>query len=252
MLNTYELEMMDLNLRLFAGMDLHVDNICIKPKTVNEIIRDGYSIYSEHLGILTAREEDIFKDMKIDSKLSMFDHIIMSGNDMMVDKLFNSICYFLGEDNFSFDPSLGLVFGDLSEDEVEDIRVVNGFNFNEIADIIRYQNCVKYPDSKQKYNPKNEKARKIIEKLNKGKEAVEKAKKKDNDNVNIDFLSIVSSVSAKSNTISKFNVGQLTVYQLYDEFKRLEMISGYETSILAIFNGVEVKDLKHWSSKIDV
>jgi hypothetical protein len=247
-----ELFVLDYNLKLLRGHVFNVDNIEIAPLTVGEIVDHGYSLYSEMLGIVTAKPEDVFKGLDIDINMTMFDHVISSGNPDLAIKFFDSIKYFIREDrDYEFDNALGLVFGNVQEDEIENIKVINSLNFNDIVDIIRYQNCVKYPDKKEEYNPKDERARKIIEKLNKAKKEVDKAKKKDKDN-NVDFLSVVSAVSTKSNTINKFNVWDLNVYQLYDEFKRLEMINGYETSILAMLNGADIKDLKHWSSKMDV
>ncbi len=67
----------------------------------------------------------------------------------------------------------------------------------------------------------------------------------------MDFYSIVSAVSTKSNSINKLNVWDLTLHQLYDEFDRLQIIDGYNTSLAAMMQGAEIKDLKHWASKVE-
>ena len=67
----------------------------------------------------------------------------------------------------------------------------------------------------------------------------------------MDISDIISAVSSKSNTISKLNVWDLTLYQLYDEYKRLHAINQYEVNIQALMNGAEGIELKDWSAKLD-
>lgn len=242
----------DLELMLLAGEDMNVGNINIKPLDLRTIIREGYSIYNEYLAVVTSEIKDFIdtKEVKIPEEMTVMDLILSSGNERLIKKFVNGLAFFLGEEDFVFDDEIGLIFGDI-DGEFDDLKIVNHENFDELADVIRYQNCAKPPEEKEKYNPKNSKAKAIIERLKKAKEKVKEAKKSKDGDSNIDFYSIVSSVSTKSNSINKMNVWDLNMYQLYDEYKRLEMISGYDTSILAMCNGAEIKNLKHWSERIE-
>lgn len=249
-------EQLDLELQVLAGENLSVNTLEIRPKNLREIIKYGYSKYSKHLGIISLNVADLTKGVddveQFEMGATVFDIILASGDSNLILQFVSALAYFLDEESFIFDDELGLVFGEVKqtkEETLEKCKVINHLNYNEVADIIRYQNCVKMPKA-DSYNPADEKARQIIEKLKKGKETVEKVKAKDGSD-NIDFQSVVSSVSTKSNSINKLNVWDLTIYQLYDEFKRLEMINGYETSILAMLNGADIRDLKHWANKIE-
>jgi hypothetical protein len=237
----------DLSLKMQAGMAVEAGSILVRPKTLREIVSNGYSDYNNKLGTISLNVSDLVKGIEnvdsVEEGATVFDLVFGSGDASLIAQFVLALAYFLDEDTYRFDDELGLVFG-------ESGKVVNHENYNELADLIRYQNCVKMPKA-DSYNPKDEKARQIIEKLKKGKEQVEKAKQKKGSGDNIDFESVVSAVSTKSNSINKLNVWDLTIYQLYDEFKRLEMITGYDTSILAMLNGADIKDLKHWSSKME-
>lgn len=250
-----EYELLDFELRVLAGETIVKDVISIRPKILKEIIKLGYSEYSKNLSFISLNVSDLIGAVEDQNQIpedaTIFDIIFASGESSLVLQLVSALSYFLDEEEVMFDEELGLVFGkafETREETTEKCIVINHTNYNEVADIIRYQNCVKMPKA-DSYNPADEKARAIIEKLKKGQEDVAKAKSKDGDN--IDFKAVISSVSTKSNSINKLNVWDLTIYQLYDEFKRLELISGYETSILAMLNGADIKDLKHWANKME-
>lgn len=252
---------LDLKLKLLAGKEFYVDNICIKPKTLRDIVDIGHEKYMAFLGILTTKaenylDEDAMKEIRLISKdeITMLDVVVFSQDEEMLELFINACGFFLGVDtaHVHYKSELGFVFGDINTVGMEDLIIVGKDNFREISYVIMYQNCVKNPESSDFYRPKNDKAREIIEKLKKNREKVEKAKRaQNNGEVDIDLHSIISSVSAKSPTISKFNIWDLYVYQLYDEYKRLEKISSYETSILAMMNGAKINDLKHWSTIMD-
>lgn len=239
----------DLNLRLLAGLPIKVENIQIKPKNIREIVDFGYLRYNQLLSLLVSKVEDMVdtEKLKLPEGTTVFDVVLASQNEELISGFIDALCFFFDESTFDFDEQLGLIIGE-QKDTTEDTKYINHKNFEQVVDIIKHQNCVNTPKDKE-FKPKGKKASKILEKLKKGREAVQKAKSKDGND--IDFQSIVSAVSTKSNSINKLNVWDLTIYQLYDEFKRLEMITGYDTSILAMLNGAEIKDLKHWSSRIE-
>jgi hypothetical protein len=63
---------------------------------------------------------------------------------------------------------------------------------------------------------------------------------------------LISSVCSKHANLSLFNIEKLTIYQLIDQFKRLNMIDEYFISVDSLLAGADSKkvDLNHWSKKI--
>ena len=57
---------------------------------------------------------------------------------------------------------------------------------------------------------------------------------------------------AKARGYTLFNVWDLTIYQLYDQFKRLQLKEDYETGTQMLLAGVDSKkvDLQYWIKKI--
>lgn len=248
----------DLRLSLLYGDEMTGNFLRVKPLTIGQIKKMGYMEYSKHLSILTLDKKEIVGDDPEYDGISLVEIVIHAKNEVLTNAFSEAISAFTGEDidNLLINDKYGFVFGGLTLDRnAEDCIIVNGDNFPDLVQIIKYQNCLSSTnETYSKPNPADEKSRRILEKLKKGKEIVEKAKQSasnDGGDSNIDFADIVSSVSTKSNTYNKHNVWDMTVYQLYDEYKRLEAISSYETNILAMVQGAKIENLKHWSAKID-
>lgn len=247
---------LDLRLGLLAGDSVHAGNFKVEPLTLLEIKDFGYLNYNRLLGVIMLKREDLIsEDIEELRQYSLFELILYSENESMIGNLTDALCFFLKEDkdDIIVNPEFGIVFN-ASAMSASNMRVVNHKNFDDIAEIIKYQNCVK--NSNEVIEVKSalsEKAKQIADKLKKYKEVVntKKAEKDAGTPNDIDFADIVSAVSTKSNTYNKHTIWNATIYQLYDEYKRLEMISGYETSILAMVNGAKIDNLQHWSAKIE-
>jgi hypothetical protein len=233
----------DLKLTLLSGEPIYTGKVKIEPLKVRDISKIGFMKYQQYLSILTAKPNDliVIDESSVPEDITTFEVILSLRREELVTLLVDGLCLFLGKD-LSEEQSdhiieNGLLFGKDT--------IVNKSNFNEIIEIIKCQNGL--TNIEEKYNPKDNKAQSIIDKLKKGKEWV--SKKKSNSNENIDFSSIVSSVSTKSNHYNFNNIFDLTVYQLYEEYNNLNKIDGYNTNILAMINGAKDVELKHWSTK---
>lgn len=239
-----EINQLDLRLKLLAGESLYAGNIEVKPLLLKEVVSIGFTLYQQYLNILAAKVDD-FVDTKvhdIPEGTTIFELIITSKQEELINLLIDGLSIFLGEKDIHFNEA-GIVYGDILNG-VENCKIVNKDNFNQIVNIIKSQNYIS--EAKNENNPANDKAKSILDKIKKANEFINKKKRSDD----IDFCDIVSAVSTKSNSINKFNIWSLTLYQLYDEYKRLDFISNYETNILSIMNGAKDIDLKHWSGKL--
>lgn len=244
----------DLRLNLLSGDSLFTENIEIKPYTIGEIKTLTYSKYMKNLGVLTLDKNTLTDGDKSLDKYTMIDLIVSSNNDYLIDTFTEALCIFLREDPEKVLVSpIGFIFNGRSLNPKES-KIVNNENFNDIVQIVKYQNCmISTGENYSKPNPADEATKTLMERLKKAAELVAKVKENRDkgEEQNIDFGDIISAVSTKSNTYNKHNVWDLTFYQLYDEYKRLEAIAGYEFNVMAMMQGAKIDDLKHWSSKLD-
>lgn len=246
----------DIKLKLLCGDQLPVGSMMIKPKTVREIKEISFERYSQFLGIVSLKTEDFFEEIKESDRpegwknLNPFQVILLSGDHQLIQLMIDSFKFFLNEEEVFVDENFGLVFGSEIPNTIQEAKYVSSDNYYEIIEVIKFQNCLSNPET-DVYNPADEGTRALIEKMKANREKVRRAKAQSSQGEDSDFSDIISSVGTKSNTYSKHTVWDLTIYQLYDEFKRLEAISSYETNILAMVNGAKIEDLKHWSSNLD-
>jgi hypothetical protein len=243
-----DMERLDRNLKLLAGDSFAVDNFEIKPMTVREVKDVGFIKYNHLLGILSFKVEDLLEHVP-NGDLSIFEVILYSGNTELIDIFLDALCFFLREnkEELVFHKDVGLLFGGVEED-LRKSRIMNGSNFNEFLQVIKFQNCLN--GKTDEYKPNGDLAKSIIDKLKKAKEIVNRKKGNAEPENTIDFFDLVSAVSTKSNTYNKHTVWDLTMFQFYDEYKRLERITSFETNILAMVQGAKI-ELQHWSTKIE-
>jgi hypothetical protein len=280
-----EMEQVDLKLQLLSGRGIKVGNFEVSPYTMEEIIEYGYSSYMLNLQWLSLTVDDFIKSV-LDlekriylqtekSKLRTFDFYTKLGGQEMLEGLLESIAMIFKTDDvrvieegvIAVDfAKIGILMENESGQMVvnnevlesvseEDLKLIHRDNFDDLVEAIKILNYLTKPvDNKRKDNPADEEARQLLEHMEKMRKKVEDKKKKqkqaDGDDEDVDISDIISAVTARSNSISKLNVWKLTLYQLYDEYARLELIDNYDFSIKAMMAGAEKIDLKHWSSKL--
>lgn len=285
-MNIKDLNGIDIKMRLLEGESLSVDNVEIKPLTLNEINKIGYSKYMGYIQLLSLSVDD-FLDSFVNEEhssaleefkegLTAFDFLIKFGGDEIQGSLLDALKVLLRTDDVKmitdkdigidfvklgmlekFKSSDGSFYYDLNEeiiDEIEDkeVKIINRDNFDDISTIIKYQNYMAKVNTEEKEEPANEEARKLIEKMSQFNKKVEDIKSRREDKSDAPSLpTIISSVSARSNGINKLNIWKLTMYQLFDEFIRLQEIDAFEISVKAKMAGSKDKDISHWSSEID-
>lgn len=242
----------DLKLKLFGGRPIKAEGYGdIAPLKVAEIIDIGYSEYMKCLNIMTLEVND-FLQQDID-EIHVFDLIVAFGGEEIEKAFEQALSLFLHGEAIVDKENLR-VFIKKSE---EDIRIVNRDNYDAIQDIIKWQNYLKNFDEKKfdDFNPADEETRRLKEQMDAVAKRRDELKRKQNQddsedvNDNIDFYDILSAISSKSFGVSELNVIDLTVYQVYRKFKRLEIIEQYDISIKSILAGAKDIKLRHWSSK---
>ena len=219
----------DDELRLLSGSSFFVgeikngiDNrIEIKPFILKEIVDIGYIKYQQLMNIFVVEVGDILKEIPEELKnVTVFDLFTKSGIKELLEPFLDSMCVFLRTEKFSFDKETNFLV---------DGKIIDNDKWLKICKIVKMQNCVE-KRVEEEYNPANEEARKIIEKI--------KALKKEHPRKeSITFTSMISGISWKSNNVNIIDVWNLTIYQLYDALNRLNLIDNYQFTLSGIYAG---------------
>lgn len=227
----------DLKLKLLHGLPIPLDGIEIAPFTLGEITKLGFTKYWQYISILTTKKDNLIsRDSEAYERLSSLDVLAnMPGSEIFVEALktvfrTNKIRKFFDEEQ----DTTVLFIND---------KNINSEMFDQIQQILIWQNNI---ESKQKedFNPADEETAKLIEELQRQREIVSKHKSKDKTS---SFSSQVEALATKSNDLNIFTVFDLTMYQFTKVFNRTIIIDNYETQVMAMLQGADVKDLKHWT-----
>lgn len=248
------MEQIDLKLKLFSGRAINAKGYGeIIPLTVREIVDYGYSEYMKSLNIMTLVENDFLDEVPDD--IHVLDLLITYGGEEIEDEFIKALSLFLrGE--IVIDKEDMRVFVKVSD---KDIFVVDKNNYYEIQEVIKWQNYINSFEEKSlnnNFDPADEETRRLKEQMDAVAKRRDELKKKQNKNMSdeedeedIDFYDILSAISSKSYGVTELNVVDLTVYQVYRKFKRMEIIDQYDISIKSILAGAKDIKIKHWSSK---
>jgi hypothetical protein len=235
----------DNKLKLLAGLPIEIESFGkIKPLTLKQVIDKGYSNYLNLLNILCVTKEHFVKESV--SELKMFDMFFLFADTDVREWLLQSLEFFLQEKVKILEKEQMIVAGN----EIKDYKLIHRSNFEQIAKTIQLQNYIGIVEENAETIAKNDKAKQVKEKLNKSKNEVDRLKKKEDGDLESDFYDVISSISSKSSGMNKLNVFELTIFQIYDEYKRLIHIDQYNTGISAMLQGAKNVKLEHWSSKI--
>lgn len=101
--------------------------------------------------------------------------------------------------------------------------IIHKDTFDEVLEAIQQVCYLKLPDSSNIDDSqfKNNKAKRLWERMQKAQKKKEKEIAEKNSK-NLTIPNIISSVSAKSNSLSILNIWDITIFQLYDQFGKLQ------------------------------
>lgn len=252
------------NLKLLLGKPVYIDNVgYLNSYTLNSILDLGFDVYNYFLNILCITEKDIKKmiiedDLNKLNDINVFDflyNICLNNSDSDLKKIILDALSFFFNEKVTV-TNYGFQVGDINSK-----RFITSNNFYKVTRIVKKQNCIKTRDIEEK-NFKNDLARQKYEELERIREKMRKMqedlkngnkKNKDKDDEKKDISewdNIISSLCCKHPTINLLNIGELTIYQIIDQFKRTQMIDDYYISIKSLLAGAEKVDVIHWASDI--
>lgn len=247
-------------LKLLSGMPIEVEKVGkIHPFTLCEIAEMGQLEFYRMMSLLTFDPTDLdnFKNLKSDDGTPLifetYDVLLLqmmfSNDKELKSNILNALSAVFREPvHFISDPGLFYL------GEITDNRYILKIHYEEIKKIIKIQNGLQRPSEKieEEYNPASEEARRIMEKLRAGREAVQKNREKNGEKA-LYLDDLISIVAGKGNNLNLLNIWHLTMYQFNDTFKRLQLIDDYDISLSSLLAGADSKKVKltHWMSKID-
>ncbi len=242
----------NLNMKFLFGKKVEIIGICsLIPKTIEEIDEIGFDVYNQYLSTLCITSDDIYELLDMNDNfqdIEPFEFIVsncLNGEykEEFLKHIINALSFFLNEKVYFHYPENEDDRGYFYMSEINEGRFLHIANFNFFSDILKMQNCISENISNRNRKPKNEAEKDLYRQLNKARA---KYNKRDND-----MSDIISSICAKHPSVNLFNVRSLTIYQLIDQYKRLNAIDEYFISIESLLHGASSDDVKvtHWSSK---
>ncbi|ALS22309.1 hypothetical protein IJ22_19350 [Paenibacillus naphthalenovorans] len=237
---------MNNRLRYFLGKrPVKIKNVNIYSPTIDAIDDIGEIQYNIYLAVATFNKEVVFKNL---FNLSSENYEEIENEDAyelfvsipaIRDVLKNALCFFTRE-NVEFD---SILFAYVANNQV----IIDKENYVEVSNVISELNGI-VEEKNKSVKFKNKKAKELYEKREKLR--VKYKKNTTDDSLGLkDILSILC--NADGNGVNVFNVGQLTIYQVYEHFERLN-IKEQHTRLLRVWaNGYLSKDdkLPEWITK---
>jgi hypothetical protein len=241
-------------LKLLKGSPIYVGDIVVYPLTIEEITDElGEDQYFKLLSVITIDKERVGL---LEDNITNFDLVcaFCLQDPQFQDESFNKL-YFEALKSFLHHEikiiyMQGNMYFAIEEENV--CHLINNQNYNQIIEVIKYQNCMIKPNGEEDQdNPADDKAKELLEKRKKARELLAKAKKGE-EGEPLTLADLVSILVANGNGVTPFNVWDMNFYMFNNQFNRMRMLEEYDINIRSLLAGAKSEDidLKHWMSKI--
>ena len=189
-------------------------------------------------------------DLYEDNKLNFYD--VLLSNQTYFQEFASMLYFFFDTKELKIKEDNKLIVGEKEfKDEKDNPFTIEYFiDKNNISIFMESLRVLHHFDKKDDdYKPANKIAEEMMARAKKLKKEME-AKIKNKDGVG--FLEIMSTVSARHASINPTNIGQLSYYQVIDQYKRLLMIDMYTPCLYgnATEEYIKKNNVKHYSFKI--
>lgn len=229
----------DYNINLLFGSPIPIENkFKVKQFTLNEIRNTiGFSRYYQFLNILCIDKISIKIALNTLKNVNGYEFIVSSCFYDVENRFTPIVCeglsLFLGE----------LVYFDRNVSRLHTENAVVGMlDFEDIVSALKKTNYIHDECAVDIQNEKH--LQHMIDSR--------KAKAKYSQGSKNDLSDVVSAICAKHPNINLNNVGNLTIYQLMNQFARINAIEKYSIGIDSLIHGADKKDVNliHWSEKV--
>lgn len=222
---------------LLSPNPIHIQEVggIISPK-LKDISSIGIDTYKYYLNILLmdlktyftiigqqAQFETLSEEDK--NQMNIFD--LFTTNSDSINLLQTILNFFVEEDVvYSIEDKVFLV-----QKNGETIGSVSKETYPKICDVICQRNCINFNQEEDLSKVKSKKAIEILKKIKKGKAKKEKKLKADK---NMELGNIISAVANKSQSLNIINIWDLTIFQIWDCFTRLNNNNIYDIQSMRV------------------
>lgn len=230
-----------MRLQLFLGQGIPItEHVSLYSPTVQKIADIGEDTYQFYYNLATFNV-DVLSSLELfsEEKLNQHEHISnfawFTSSPALAEWVAQALSFFCRQEISFYSPGS---FFYLNQE-----KLVHSGNYKEIAAIIKELNGVQEEEPKMPF--RNTRAKKLYEKL-------QKARKKHSSAETLELKDLLSILcQAEGNGIHIFNVGQLTIYQVYEHFERLNLKENHKRLLGVWSNGLlkENHSLPEWIIK---
>lgn len=218
-------------LQLFLGLPAVTDSYCrIDSPTIRSIAEIGEGMYNFYLSLATFNKDELIQALFKPTDAEMleireYDDFKFLVSTPLLEEIINALAFFV-EGEVKYNGELFLV---------NDSPLISVENYKDFSKLIQELNGIQ-----EKVKPKfrNKKAEQHYYKL----QEMRKLYSKDDSLSLKDICSILC--NAEGNGISIFNIGDLTIYQVYEHFERLSVKESHRRMLQVWANGHLKEDVK--------
>jgi hypothetical protein len=238
------------DLMLMAGVDIPFPGaqVSIHQPSIKEIGLIGEESFYSGCGTLNFSKNSLSLEDRIALKDYTDFEILMS---MINNKSFNT-----QQNRIDMMMILTLIFPEyqihLKQNEIDLIKegeshLINSGNFEEFKKILTAMFCLKGKGNETEYNPSGNKAREIIEKLNKRKQKLAEQ----NGDQKVSVLNRFASILAVGQKQDLNEILDYTVYQLFDQFDRFTLKEQFDIHLKAQLAGArDLGEIEDWKKDL--
>ena len=248
----------DLELLLLSGLPIELNIGNIYPLKLKDIVKLRYSKYNSYISLLLIDKSQLNnnndnKDIDL-NQITNFDIVFSS---CLMDEQFRISYFNMLEVFFKETIQLGngfFYFGNLIKNELDGIglesnRIIYKNNFNEIVNLLKQINSMKNKEENE-FNPANDKAKEIADRMKKAREKINKVKAKSGEDLSLSDL--ISAFAFYNKNTDLNSIFEMTIYQFNNQFQRMQLVNNYEISVQSLLHGADPKkvEIKNFITKL--
>lgn len=240
----------DYSLALMTGVDIPIPEcqLVLHQPTIKEISQLGEHNFFQGISYLCIDKSNLQHDPMIDiSSIDNFQLLMESIKQKpeIKDYILNALVLLLPKYKINFTPRS--IIATLS---AEDNTIIDNENFNSLQAIIRMVLCINETDSKS-YNPANQQAAEIAQKLLKARQRVAALKNAEEKSSGSSLAQFLSVLTIGQGSVSLHEAIGYTLYQLYDLIQRHNLFVSWDIDLRArLAGGKPEKQPDNWMKKI--
>lgn len=205
----------------------------IKSPKLIEVADLSYYVYAQYVSCLRMKADDYIDTFKKEEYLELYTKFDLILYDPEFRNIINKALNFFLIEEFEwyeeYESFLSTKKIEKEDGQIELIAtgIINSKNYDDVLDIIlqRVHITPDKNDVSDIRNIKGKNARRIYQKIHQGRKKLRAASGASSD---LTLPNIISSVAAKSGSLNWTNIWDITIYQLFDAFERLQIIDQYD------------------------